>query len=122
MNACGLPVIHSLDGFRLHQPAMYLESQTQFGDIPWPRQGSAGVFLDSAQPVADGVRMADKHLSRTAHRRIVVLLHPKRFEKHLPVLVGNIAETVQCSADRFDHRLRRAHSSGGQDGAIEHSH
>jgi hypothetical protein len=47
--------------------AMYLECQTQFGDVPWPREGSAGVFLDSAQAVADGVRVADKHLSRTAH-------------------------------------------------------
>jgi hypothetical protein len=27
---------------------MYLESQAQLGDIPWPRKGSAGVFLDSA--------------------------------------------------------------------------
>jgi hypothetical protein len=48
---------------------MYLERQTQLGDIPRPREGSAGVFLDPAQPVADGVRVANKHRSRTAHRR-----------------------------------------------------
>jgi hypothetical protein len=28
-------VIHSLNGFRPHQTAIYLERQTQFGDIPW---------------------------------------------------------------------------------------
>ena len=39
-------MIHSLNGFRLHQTAMYLESQTQFGDILRPREGSAGTFLD----------------------------------------------------------------------------
>jgi hypothetical protein len=71
------------------------ESQTQFGDIPWPLKGSAGVFLDSAQPVADGVRVAIKYRSRRAHRCIVVLPHPKRFKKHLPLLVGKIAKTVQ---------------------------
>src|SRR6478609_10049838 len=81
-----LALIHSVNGFRLHQAAMYLESQTQFGDIPWPRKGSAGVFLDSAQPVADGVRVANKHLSRSAHRCIVVQPRTKRFEKRLPVL------------------------------------
>ena len=43
---------------------MYFESQTQFGDIPWPRKGSAGVFLDSAQSVADRIRVANKDLSR----------------------------------------------------------
>jgi hypothetical protein len=32
----GLALIHSLNGFRLHQTAVYLESQTQLGDIPWP--------------------------------------------------------------------------------------
>ena len=91
----GLPLIHSLNGFRLHQTAMYLESQTQFGDILRPREGSAGTFLDPTQPVADRVRVASKHLSRTAHRRIIVLPHPKRFKKHLPLLVGKIAKTVQ---------------------------
>ena len=99
---------------------MYLESQTQFGDIPRPLKGSAGMFLDPPQPVANRVRMANKYLSCAAHRRVVVLPHPKRIEQHLPVLVGKIAKTVQRSADRFDHRLRRADSSGGQDGAIEH--
>jgi hypothetical protein len=29
-------------------------------------------------------------------------------------------QTVQCSADRFDHRVRRAHSSGGQYRAVEY--
>ena len=62
-----LPIIHSVNGFRLHQTAVYLERQTQFGDIPRPRKGSAGVFLDPAQPVADGVRVADKHLGRAVH-------------------------------------------------------
>ena len=33
---------------------------------------------------------------------------------------GRSAKTVQRSADRFDHRLRRADRSGGQDGAVEH--
>src|SRR6185312_13820079 len=66
-----LPIIHSVNGFRLHQTVMYLERETQFGDIPWPRKGSAGVFLDSAQAVADGVRVANEYRSRTAHRRIV---------------------------------------------------
>ena len=65
--------------------------------------------------------MANKYLSRAAHRRIVVLPHPKRFEKHLPILVGKVAKTVQRSAGRFDHHLRRADGSGGQDGAVEHS-
>ena len=100
---------------------MYLERQTQFGDIPWPREGSAGTYLDPAQPVADGVRVANKHRSRTTHRRIVVLPHPKRFKQHLPVLVGKIAKTVQRSADRFDQHLRRADRSDGQDGAVEHA-
>ncbi|HEX5256716.1 MAG TPA: helix-turn-helix domain-containing protein, partial [Mycobacterium sp.] len=39
-------------GFRLHQTAMYLESQTQFGDILRPRKGPAGVLLDPAQAMA----------------------------------------------------------------------
>ena len=78
------------------------------------------MFLDSAQSVADRIRVANKHLSCAAHRRIVVLPHPKRFEKRLPVLVGKVAKTVQRSAGRFDHHLRRAHGSGGQDGAVEH--
>ena len=76
---------HCLNGFRLHQTAMYLEGQTQFGDIPWPREGSAGVFRDSAQAVAHGVRVAMKCLSRTAHRRIVVLPvigTPTRTQRH----------------------------------------
>jgi hypothetical protein len=67
VSVAAFPLVHSVNGFRLHQMAMYLECQTQFGDVPWPREGSAGVFLDSAQAVADGVRVADKHLSRTAH-------------------------------------------------------
>ena len=54
------PLVHSVNGFRLHQSAVYLERQTQFGDIPWPLKGSAGVFLDSAQPLAHGVRVASK--------------------------------------------------------------
>jgi hypothetical protein len=51
------------------------------------------MFLDPTQSVADRVRVANKHLSRTAHRRIIVLPHPKRLEKHLPVLVGKVAVT-----------------------------
>ena len=74
---------------------MDLECQTQFGDIPWPREGSAGVFLDSVQPLAHSVGMAIKHFGGAAQRCIVVLPHPKRFKKHLPVLVGKIAKTVQ---------------------------
>ena len=74
---------------------MYLERQTQFGDILRLREGSAGVFLDPTQAVAHGVRVANEYLSRAAHRCIVVLPHPKRFKKHLPLLVGKIAKTVQ---------------------------
>ena len=59
---------------------MHFERDTQFGDIPRPREGSAGSFLNSTQAMADGVRVAEKSFSRTAHRRIVVLPHPKRFE------------------------------------------
>src|SRR5882757_3653941 len=99
-------------GFRLHQTAMYLESQTQFGDILRPREGSAGTFLDSTQPVADRVRVTNKRLSRTAHRRISVAPRPKRFEQQLPLLVGKGAEAVQRSADRSDHHLRCAHGRG----------
>jgi hypothetical protein len=44
----GSPLVHSVNGFRPDETAVYFESQTQFGDIPWPRDGSAGVFLDSA--------------------------------------------------------------------------
>jgi hypothetical protein len=40
--------------------------------------------------------------------------------QYLPVRVGKIAKTVQRSAGRLDHRLRRADGSGGQDGAVEH--
>src|ERR1700752_5417124 len=100
-------MIHSLNGFRLHQTAMYLESQTQFGDILRPRKASAGVFLDSTQSVADRVRVADKRFSCTAHGPIVVLPHPKRGNKHLPVLIGKVAKTVQRSAGGLDHHLRR---------------
>src|SRR6476646_11257037 len=98
---------------------MYFECQTQFGDILRPREGSAGVFLDSTQSVADRVWVASKCFSCTAHGPIVVLPYPKRFEKHLPV-IGKVAKTVQRSADRFDHRLRRADCGDGQDGAVEH--
>ena len=100
---------------------MYLESQTQFGDVPRPRQGSARTFLDPTQPVAERVRVANKHLSRSAHRRISVLPHPKRFEQHLALLVGKVTKTVQRNADRLDHHIWGAYGSGGQDGAIEHS-
>ena len=91
---------------------MYLESQTQFGDIPWPRERAAGTFLDPAQAVADGVWVANKYLSRTAHRRIIVLPHPKRVERHLPLLVGKIAKTVQRNGDRLDHHQ---HADAGAD-------
>jgi hypothetical protein len=67
-----------------------------------------------------GWQMSTSAAPRTAHRRIVVLPRPKRFEQYLPVLVGKLAKTVQRSADRFDHRLRGADGSGGQDGAVEH--
>src|SRR5271169_5987597 len=107
-------------GFWLHESAMYLEGQTEFRDILWARQRPAGVFLDSMQPVPDRVRVANKHAGRTAHRGISVLPDPKRFEKRLPVLVGKVGKAVQRRADRLDHHLRRAHGSGGQDGAVEH--
>jgi hypothetical protein len=42
------------------------------------------------------------------------------FEERLPVVVGKVAKTLQRSADRLDHHLRRAHGSGGQNGAVEH--
>ena len=38
------------------------------------------MFLDPTQPAADRVRVANKHLSRTAHRHIAVLPRPKRFK------------------------------------------
>src|SRR3984957_10617274 len=99
---------------------MYLESQTQFGDIPWPREEPAGTFLNPTQPVADRVDVTEKSLSDEVQRSSVFLPYLKRYEKHLPLLVGKVAEAVQCSPDRFDHHLRRAHGSGGQDGAVEH--
>jgi hypothetical protein len=43
-------IVQRVNGFRLHQTAMYLESQTQFGDIPRPRKGSPDTFLDPTQP------------------------------------------------------------------------
>ena len=43
-----LPVVHGVNGFRLHETAVYFERQTQFGHIPWPRERSVGVFLDPA--------------------------------------------------------------------------
>src|SRR5277367_7193243 len=100
-------LVRSVNGFRLHETAVYFECQTQFDKIPWPQKGSAGTFLDPTQPVADRVRVTKKYLSRAAHRRITVLPHPKRVEKHLPLLVGKVVKTVQRSADCFDHRLRR---------------
>src|ERR1700722_13302590 len=99
---------------------MYLESQTQFGDIPWPREEPAGTVLNPTQPVADRVDVTEKSLSDEVQRSSVFLPYPKRFEKHLPLLVVKVAEAVQCSPDRFDHHRRRAHGSGGQDGAVEH--
>jgi len=69
---------------------MYFESQTRFGDIPRPREGSAVTFLDSTQAIADGVRAAIKYFSRTAHGSITVLPHSKPSEKHLPLLVGKL--------------------------------
>jgi hypothetical protein len=90
---------------------VYFECQTQFGDVPWPGEGSAGTFLDPTQPVADRVGVANKYFSRTAHGRIVVLPDPKRFEKHLPIPIGKIAKTVQHCGDRLDHHLRRAHAA-----------
>src|SRR6478672_1262314 len=80
---------------------MYFESQTRFGDIPRPREGSAVTLLDSRQAIADGVRTAIKYFSRTAHGSITVLPHSKPFEKHLPLLVGKLIKTVQRSADRL---------------------
>jgi hypothetical protein len=52
-----------------YETAVYFECQTQFGDIPRPREESAGTFLDSAQSVADRVGVAIKYFSRTAHGR-----------------------------------------------------
>ena len=59
------------------------------------------MFLDSVRAVADGVRVAIKYVGRAAHRRVVVLPHPKRFEKRLPVRLGKIAKTVHRGADRL---------------------
>jgi hypothetical protein len=94
-SGCGFLLVRSLNGLRLHQTTVDFERQIQFGDILRPREGSAGVFLDPTQAVAHGVRVANEYLSRAAHRCIVVLPHPKRFKKHLPLLVGKIAKTVQ---------------------------
>ena len=67
-------LIHSVNEFGLHQTAVYFECQTQFCDIPWPRERSAGTVLDSMQPVADCVGVADECLGRAPHGCIVVLL------------------------------------------------
>ena len=83
---------------------MYLERQTEFGDITWPRKGPAGVLLDAAESVSHGVGMNDKLLRRDVHGD-VVLPYPKRVDEDLAVLVSQIAETVQRIADGFDHDL-----------------
>ena len=48
---------------------MHLEGQTEFGDIPWTREGSTGMSLDSAQSLAHRIGMTDKHFGGAAHRR-----------------------------------------------------
>jgi hypothetical protein len=40
---------------------------------------------------------ADKYFGRTVHRHIVVQPHPRRFKKHLPILIGEVAKTVQVA-------------------------
>jgi hypothetical protein len=60
---------------------MYLEGQTQFGDIPWRWWGSAGSLLDSAQSVAHGIGMAEESFSGGVYRPIALLPCPKRFEQ-----------------------------------------
>ena len=68
---------------------------------PSASRGIGRYVLDSTQAIADGVRAAIKYFSRTAHGSIIVLPHPKPFEKHLPLLVGKVVKTVQRSADRL---------------------
>ena len=70
---------------------MNLEGQTEFRDIPWTRQRPAGVFRDSAQSMPHRVGVATKS-PRPRHRPVIVLPRPKRFEKHLPVLVGKVTK------------------------------
>ena len=99
---------------------MYLESQTQFGDIPWPRQRSAGVFLNPAQSMAHRVGMADKHFGGATHRCVVVLPRVERFEQHLALVVGKIAKPAQRTPDRFHHHLGSDDCSSAKNRAVEH--
>ena len=59
------------------------------------------MLLDSVRAVADGVWVATKYLGRAAHRRVVVLPHPKRFENVSRSASGKIAKTVHRGADRL---------------------
>src|SRR4051812_36111382 len=90
---------------RSDEPALHLKRQTQFRDIPWARKGSAGPFLDSAQPVTHGVGMTTKAFSGHAHRGVGLLPCPKGFEEGFALLVGKVGERVQRSADRLGHQI-----------------
>ena len=60
----GLPLIHSLNGFRLHQTAVYLGGQTQFGDIPWPREDLSTSFPELTEACSTAPHGAGRRARR----------------------------------------------------------
>jgi hypothetical protein len=100
---------------------MYFERLNRVPRHPSASRGIGRYVLDSTQAVADGVRAAINYFSRTAQGSIIVLPHRKRFEKQIPFLVGKVVKTVQRSADRLIHQLRRADCGGGMDRSASRS-
>jgi hypothetical protein len=56
------------------------------------------VFLDSPQPMPHGIGMTKKDFCCAAHRCIVVLPDPERFEENLALLVGQLTKARQYGA------------------------
>src|ERR1700755_642671 len=73
---------------RLDEPAMDLERQTQFCDIPWARKRAPGPLLDAAQPVTHGVGVTAKSFSGGPHRGVDLLPDPERLVQDFALLVG----------------------------------
>jgi len=46
-----------------HEPTVDLERQTQFRQIAWPRQRSAGALLDPVQAVAHRIGVAEQQFA-----------------------------------------------------------
>jgi hypothetical protein len=92
--------------FGIHESPVYFERQTQFCNIPWPRERSAGTRLDSTQPVADRVEVANKYLGRAAHGRIVVLLTARA-----PSRCGQLCRAGRQRADIHAGRMPERRSS-----------